>query len=103
MKTKSYDKTDVLSWVEKVTSPYLHLVDALTPIKKKRMHSARGDEPTLARKGQLCASQHGQARQLLGEAFSGSFLHGCNVITFESCIWVMPDGNFKKHRQISLE
>lgn len=35
MKTKSYDKTDVLSWVEKVTSPHLHLVDALTPIKKK--------------------------------------------------------------------
>ena len=35
MKTKVCDKSDVLSWVEKVSSLHLHLVDAFTPIKKK--------------------------------------------------------------------
>lgn len=35
MKTEIYDKSDVLSWVEKVTTLHLHLVDVLTPFKKK--------------------------------------------------------------------
>lgn len=64
MKTKIYDKSDVLSWVEKVTSLHLHLVDAFTLIKKK-LHSGRGDEPMLDHKGQPHTSQHGQAHQLL--------------------------------------
>lgn len=32
MKAKICDKSDVLSWVEKVTLLHLHVVDALTPI-----------------------------------------------------------------------
>lgn len=32
MKAKICDNSDVLSWVEEVTLPHLHLVDALTPI-----------------------------------------------------------------------
>jgi len=67
------------------------------------VHSARGDELMLTHKGQLPASPYGQAHQIQRKAFKDFFLPRCEVITFESCIWWMPDGYFKKHRQISLE